>query len=1121
MKNLLSVVALCIFTFSLQAQVQTSYLWHLHQPTYWGDVSLSNPNRSQLLKESQDLKMSGQNTYSDGLAHPLNDLEQIFSLPDRVQAYQYKPKNAVQSIMGYPKAGAQITYGGSLLESINSLAPTGQWGYQPTWKNNIITAKSWMTSGNNPRFDILNFTMHHTLSPLVSDEVLRKEIQAFRYYAALMFNSQTSKGYWPAECAFSERIIKTLVEEGIEWSVIANSHLARTLSDYPLVFGTNGCNIDPPNRADKVTTAGVNWHNGQIDGRGGQFAAPYCFTPHKARYVDPATGTAFTLDIVPMAELDSYRDGYSPQGISNLQNNIAPYALANRPSLVLLAHDGDNAWGGGSSYYDEAVPGFTNAAAGAGYTPTTIQQYLSDYPVPATDIVHVEDGSWFNAANDWGSPQFINWLWPFYDTNQEFNPNGWTEDVRNQAVMIAAENHCVMAEELEGGVQIADIVNPTASSSPAEKAWHFLMPGLDSGNAYYGDAIDLEIKATIAANNAVIRAQPTLDANAGVDTTKPTVFIPQRYPYNPGEIGFGPNYGYQQKLNTADFTVWTLAYDVNDIAEAVVKYRIDGDGTNNPASDENETYFGGTEVGAWQSLPMTERIFPTGNITNNPNISFFILPNKIANQYSAKIVGISNKLVDYYVEVTDTFGNVNKTAIQHVWVGTNLNVNPTVAFTPENPYSPTPITVTMTASDSTDPTPVLYYTIDGSDPTVSSPSAVGSVQVPITQTTTFKAFAKDVEGNISPITTKTYFIGETPSFTVHVKAPASWSTVRVHYWNATPTGVLTDTAWPGVLMTADCDGWYHYTFTGVTSVNVVFNNGSGGSGNQTADLVVQTDAWYDVTSASWVSGPTSGAPCLTIAPPGGTFTVGNTVNVTLTATDNDSQPLIYYTVDGSTPTDASTAVASGFQLPISTTTTLKAFAKDMGGNASPVKTETYQFIQQTGFTVYFKPPAGWPTPKIYYWNVQPTSAMPSVTWPGVTMTAATGGWYSFTFSGVTSVNLIFNNGNGGVGVNQTVDITGITSELWYDWALGPLSNPEFTAALRVTLFPNPSNGTVGIQSDRVISRVTLYDLEGRKVSEQQPVSGTFNIQSLAEGTYIARLETQDRTVVTRYVIRRN
>jgi hypothetical protein len=105
-------------------------------------------------------------------------LEEIFSLADRVQAYQYKPKNAISSIMNYPKAGAQITYGGSLIESINSLSPTGQWGYQNNWQNNIITAKNWLTSGGKTRMDVLNFTMHHSLSPLVSDEVLKKEIQA-------------------------------------------------------------------------------------------------------------------------------------------------------------------------------------------------------------------------------------------------------------------------------------------------------------------------------------------------------------------------------------------------------------------------------------------------------------------------------------------------------------------------------------------------------------------------------------------------------------------------------------------------------------------------------------------------------------------------------------------------------------------------------------------------------------------------------------------------------------------------------------------------------------------------------------------------------------------------------
>ena len=108
-----------------------------------------------------------------------------------------------------------------------------------------------------------------------------------------------------------------LVEEGLEWSIIANSHLARTLSDYPLVFGTNGCNIDPPNAADQVATTGDNWWSGQIDGRGGQFAAPYCYQAHRAQHVDPETGQVHQITVVPMGDLLSYRNGYATMGTSS------------------------------------------------------------------------------------------------------------------------------------------------------------------------------------------------------------------------------------------------------------------------------------------------------------------------------------------------------------------------------------------------------------------------------------------------------------------------------------------------------------------------------------------------------------------------------------------------------------------------------------------------------------------------------------------------------------------------------------------------------------------------------------------------------------------------------------
>ena len=49
--------------------------------------------------------------------------------------------------------------------------------------------------------------------------------------------------------------------------------------------------------------------------------------------------------------------------------------------LILFAHDGDNDFGGGYSYYMQCVQGFVNQAVSQGYNPTTIQQYLNDFPL--------------------------------------------------------------------------------------------------------------------------------------------------------------------------------------------------------------------------------------------------------------------------------------------------------------------------------------------------------------------------------------------------------------------------------------------------------------------------------------------------------------------------------------------------------------------------------------------------------------------------------------------------------------------------------------------------------------------------------------------------------------------
>jgi len=701
MHRFLKLIVLFFFIgiTSINAQVNTSYLWHLQQPIYWPEVS-QDGYHYQAVKQSQDIKDGGGNQYGTGVSHPTNNLYEIFSKDDRKNVYQHVPKNSVQQLLGYADAGAQVNYSGCLIENTNSLADAGQWGYYSGWEQNFVDARGWQTSDGFPRLDIVGFTFHHALSPLISERAFRMELQAHKHIYGNTFGSSPNytKGYWPAECCFSERNIQVLVEEGFEWSIIANSHLSRTLNDYPLHYGTNGCNISPPNQADVVSTNGINWWNGQIDGRGGEFAAPYCYQAHKAQYIDPATGTQYLMDVVPMADLLSYRDGYSAQGTGDIDANIVPYNDPSHNSIVLFAHDGDNAWGGGSSYYFEAVPNFVSAAnSNTNLHPSTIQQFLYDNPVPADDIVHVEDGGWVNAANDWGHPQFINWLWPLYDNSTyEFDPDAWTEDARNWAVITAIDNYACMAEDLDGAVDINDVVYPSASSTNAEKAWHFYLPSLTSGYMYYGNAEDMEVKQTIAGNNAIAHAQNSINANPGVDNTPPSVFIPQRFPYNPGGREFGPIYGYQEHISSKDFTVWTYAYDVNGITSAVLKYRTDYDGVNTIDNYDNDTYAGGATVTDWQSISMTKKVLDASYNPGDPNIDFFVLPTAIANLYHAEISGLSDTLVDYYVEVTDTDGNVFKTAIQHVYVGNENGGSPSAPYlywVPENPTKNDVITI--------------------------------------------------------------------------------------------------------------------------------------------------------------------------------------------------------------------------------------------------------------------------------------------------------------------------------------------------------------------------------------------------------------------------------------------
>ena len=122
---------------SITAQkVHTSYLWHMDQPVYWADKSKDKTDSKQFVEESHRLKMSGQNRYPGStVSHPTNNLEEIFSKADRVQAYQSSPRNAVNSIRTLPNAGAQLSISAGLMENLQSLGAKNQWGYTASWMN--------------------------------------------------------------------------------------------------------------------------------------------------------------------------------------------------------------------------------------------------------------------------------------------------------------------------------------------------------------------------------------------------------------------------------------------------------------------------------------------------------------------------------------------------------------------------------------------------------------------------------------------------------------------------------------------------------------------------------------------------------------------------------------------------------------------------------------------------------------------------------------------------------------------------------------------------------------------------------------------------------------------------
>ncbi len=697
-RELLAVtVLLCSAAGALASgNVHTTWLWHLHQPVYWPDRRVSGPDHCEAAWDTIQQQNAGR-------AHPSPELlSDIFGLADRMAAYQGRPRDALSNLLGYPNAGAQLSYSGALMENVQSLGAAGQPGYGANWYLGNQQARGWQTSSGKPRLDALNFTYHHSLAPLLSDETLEMELRLHKRQMEIFWGTSppVSRGYFPAETCFTERMIPILNKVGIAWSVVANNHLTRACADFPLALGSGGENCDIPNLADQLNPAqGVsNYKRISIErGCSPSAAMPFAFQVHYARYVDPNTGTNSRIMIVPSDQALGWRDSYGSWDV-NLLGDLAARNNPAKPALALFAHDGDNAWSGGYSYYMEWVNNLAGAVNGQGYAPSTVEQFLAENPPDTNDVVHVEDGGWVFADGDFGSPIFINWHWPPTYSSGSANivdPSlGTSDKADNWRVITATENRVKTAQQISGLTPSIDQVRDPGSFSgtpnAVELGWHYYLAGLDSGFVYYGCHHDECHRAVVAQSNAVRNVNGILSGNPAADATPPTIFTPQRHPWNPGGLNFGNQYGYKSTTSpNSDFWIWTYAYDVSGITNVTLKFRLNG--TNPPAADQFKTYAGGPLAGPWQSSNMLQRVVaPVIGVT----------PQYIADYYYAKVSGVTNAYVDYYVTASDSRGNLYKSPIQHVWVGAGLagggnapGCNGRVCLLPAEPVAATPVTI--------------------------------------------------------------------------------------------------------------------------------------------------------------------------------------------------------------------------------------------------------------------------------------------------------------------------------------------------------------------------------------------------------------------------------------------
>lgn len=642
--------------------IYIAFHWHMHQPIYWPYESVVETDQHHRYDYS------------------VTDIHN-----QRTGPYTAWPMDAIQKAIdaGMSHAGAQISFSGSLIENLNALESAGNGnfsGWKTRWNNFSLKT----TSLGHQRLDFTAFGYHHPLMGLVPTKDIIHQIKAHRETIQAELGFPASKGIFPPENAFRKEMIPALIETGIEWVLVDNIHFERACKHYP--YNTGG-NLYEPNPAYQLNPDPGDWISLNNIWAPTQVSAQWSRQPHYVQYIDPESGEIFNMIAVPADRYLGNEDGRGGFGALDYENVMSQLEShntdPNHPILIVLAHDGDNYGGGTDSYYHSNFQNFIDwlVQNSERFQFTTIQDYLDMFPPDPEDVIEVENGSWSGADN--GDPEFKKWLGDPY--------NGYSPDRNSWAVVTAGQN----------AVYTAEAANP--GSEAVQTAWKYLMNAQTSCYWYWDGSQEgrWDAHPTRAVNQAYQSIVSLLPAQ---ENTAPTLFHPQREPFNPG----GMEWTIPQSNRD---TIWTFVYDVSGLRHeenqdyVLLKYRYDLDGINNPETDHNERYSGGMDVSGWQTMIME----PVNRISlTDP------LPLVKATLYQALLPDTLNVLVDYYIEAEDIHGNKAKSIIEHVWIGSHQGFSSgdrnNLTWIPAKPTAEDMITIIHLSSK---PGPVLHWGVNG------------------------------------------------------------------------------------------------------------------------------------------------------------------------------------------------------------------------------------------------------------------------------------------------------------------------------------------------------------------------------------------------------------------------